>query len=201
MSAAGSLCGKATPWALPEYACRLYCLVEGIWKPSGLLYLFRIGLPEAEELSLCNANFPKSRIRETPRTTWGLRRFLSTGGEAFPSKNDGERRVPNRAGRQTWFTAAASGVPLGVAGAGIGAVAQWSGAAGHSGLRRVVCRIAKCFADSSGVFVAIRAGRVESFQGVSTAVKSPPTIQYGAEQAGVISASPPCFMAWLKVTL
>ena len=27
-------------------------VVEGIWKPWGLLYLFQTGLPEAEEISL-----------------------------------------------------------------------------------------------------------------------------------------------------
>ena len=48
---AGSLCGRATPWALPGYTCRFYYLVQGIWKPSGLLCLFRTGLPKAEEIS------------------------------------------------------------------------------------------------------------------------------------------------------
>ena len=62
---AGSFCGKATPWALPAYTCRLYYLVEGIWKPSGLLCLFRTGLPNAEEISLCSTNFPKLRISAT----------------------------------------------------------------------------------------------------------------------------------------
>ena len=37
-------------------------LVEGIWKPWGLLCLFRTGLPNAEEISLCSTNFPKLRI-------------------------------------------------------------------------------------------------------------------------------------------
>ncbi len=49
---AGSLCGKATPWALPGYTWRSDYLIEGIWKPSGLLCLFRTGLPKAEEISL-----------------------------------------------------------------------------------------------------------------------------------------------------
>ena len=58
----GTLCGKATFWALPGYTYRLYCLVEGIWKPSGLLCLFRTGLSKAEEISLCSTNIPRSRI-------------------------------------------------------------------------------------------------------------------------------------------
>ena len=48
--------------ALPRYTWRFYYLVEGIWKPWGLLCLFRTGLPNAEEISLCSTNFPKLRI-------------------------------------------------------------------------------------------------------------------------------------------
>ena len=98
------------PGPYPGIRAAPIVLVEGIWKPSDLLCLFRTGLPNAEEISLCSTNFPKLRIRETPRPTWGLRRFLSAGSESFLSKNDGECRVPNRAGHQTWFTAAAGGV-------------------------------------------------------------------------------------------
>ena len=48
--------------ALSGYTCRLYYLVEGIWKPSGLLCLSRTGLHNAEEISLCSTTFPKLRI-------------------------------------------------------------------------------------------------------------------------------------------
>ena len=58
MSGAGTSCGKATPWALPGCIYRSDYPVEGIWKPWGLLCLFRTGLPNAEEISLCSTNFP-----------------------------------------------------------------------------------------------------------------------------------------------
>ena len=50
------------PGPYPGIPAAPIALVEGIWKPSGLLCLFRTGLPKAEEISLCSTNFPKLRI-------------------------------------------------------------------------------------------------------------------------------------------
>ena len=50
------------PGPYPGMPVAPIALVEGIWKPSGLLCLFRTGLPKAEEGSVCRGDLRKFQI-------------------------------------------------------------------------------------------------------------------------------------------